>query len=250
MDIKKILLKNYMMTAKVLVPTLRYSQYLYEDVLNSYVNHERTWLDLGCGRQILPEWRFKEEGDLVNKCRVLVGIDSDFPSLKQNKSLVNKLRGDISNLPFKKDSFNLLTANMVVEHLKTPNVIFKEINRVLKPGGIFIFHTPNALSYLGILGKLIPNILKNKITFFLEGRRKKDVFRTYYKVNTKGNIIRLAKETGFQILKIRMIVTSAQFAVIPPLMLMELIWIKILMTKPLEPLRTNIITVLRKEISY
>jgi ubiquinone/menaquinone biosynthesis C-methylase UbiE len=235
------------MTANVLVPTLRYSQYLYEDLLNSYVNHEKTWLDLGCGHQVLPEWRLKEEMELLNKCKMIVGIDVDLSSLKQNKTFANKLRGDISNLPFKGGSFNLLTANMVVEHLENPNLIFKEINRALKPGGIFIFHTPNILSYLGVIGKIVPGVLKEKIILFLEGRRKKEVFRTWYRVNTREHIIRLAKETGFEVLKIRMIVTSAQFAVIPPLMLIELTWIKLLMTKPLKSLRTNIIAILRKE---
>lgn len=136
---------------------------------------------------------------------------------------------------------------MVVEHLKNPKVIFKEINRVLKPDGIFIFHTPNVLSYLGMIRRLVPNILKDKIIFLIEGRKKKDIFNAYRRVNTRKNIIRLAEETGFQILKIKMVVTSAQFAIIPPLMLIELIWIKLLMTKPLKSLRTNIIAILRKE---
>jgi len=140
-----------------------------------------------------------------------------------------------------------MTANMVVEHLKNPKVIFKEINRVLKPDGIFIFHTPNVLSYLGMIRRLVPNILKDKIIFLIEGRKKKDIFNAYRRVNTRKNIIRLAEETGFQILKIKMVVTSAQFAIIPPLMLIELIWIKLLMTKPLKSLRTNIIAILRKE---
>jgi len=43
-----------------------------------------------------------------------------------------------------------------------------------------------------------------------------------------------------------MIVNTAAFAVIPPLAIMELLWIKCLMFKSLRTLRTNIIAILRK----
>jgi len=90
-----IIRKFYRLTAKAIVPKLRYSQYIYEEVLNKYIDHDNTWLDLGCGHQILPEWRFREEQELVNKCKMIVGIDFDFDSLKQNKIIHNKLRGCI-----------------------------------------------------------------------------------------------------------------------------------------------------------
>ncbi len=239
--------KIYEVLKNILVPSLRYSQYFYEQILNDYVGKETIWLDLGCGHQILPEWRSKEEKEMVSRCKMIAGIDYNLNSLRNNKIITHKLRGDISSLPFKGNSFDLISSNMVVEHLSNPKIQFKEINRILKPNGIFIFHTPNALSYITILGKVVTGKLKRKIIFILEGRKEEDIFKTYYRVNTHKSITHLGKETGFEISKIKMIVTSPQFAVIPPLMLIELIWIRILMMNVFKKLRTNIIAILEKQ---
>lgn len=42
-------------------------------------------------------------------------------------------------IPFPDNSFDCVVANFVVHHLARPEVVFKEINRVLKPGGRFVF---------------------------------------------------------------------------------------------------------------
>ena len=40
-----------------------------------------------------------------------------------------------------------------LEHLYTPATQFREISRILRPGGVFIFHTPNRRGYLTIDGQ-------------------------------------------------------------------------------------------------
>lgn len=246
MNIRKDPFKIYWKVQNILVSRLKFSQYLYEDILNSYTNPNITWLDLGCGQRILPEWRLEEEKSLVKKCKMVVGIDYDSNSLTRNRSISFKVRGDISKIPFKENSFDLVTANMVVEHLVNPEEQFQEINKILKPDGVMIFHTPNIFGYTTIMRRLVPKILKNKLIFLLDGREKEDVFDTYYKANSKKRIINLAQKSGFNILKIKMIVSTAMFAIIPPLAIFELICIKILMTKLFKPLRPNIIAILKK----
>src|SRR4030095_86368 len=122
-----------------------HSQTLYEKVLHSHVTPETKWLDLGCGHHVLPVWREEEERRLVAGCGMLVGMDYDLPSLKKHRSISLRVRGNINRLPFPDSFFDLVTANMVVEHLADPVEQFCEINRVLKPGGRFLFHTPNTL---------------------------------------------------------------------------------------------------------
>lgn len=246
MDIRKAFFKIYWGIQSVIAPTLKYSQYLYEDILKSYVNPNIKWLDLGCGHKILPHWRLEQEKQLVRNCKMIVGIDYDLFSLKNHKNIFLKARGDVTKLPFRNNIFDLVTANMVVEHLDRPDIQFRDINRILKPEGIFVLHTPNALGYTTIMGKLISGILKNKLIYHFDGRKEEDVFDTYYMANTKKRINNLAKITGFEILKIKMIVSSAKFVIIPPLVILELIWIRILMTQIFKPLRTNIIAILRK----
>lgn len=142
MDIRKTFYKIYWNLQGIIVPTLKYSQYLYEDILKLHVNANIKWIDLGCGHRILPAWRSDEEKQLVRNCKMIIGIDYDLYSLRNHKNIFLKIRGHITKLPFRDSSFDLVTANMVVEHLESPDVQFQEVNRILKPGGVFIFHTP------------------------------------------------------------------------------------------------------------
>ena len=231
---------------RLIAPELQYSQSLYEEVLEEHLTRETDWLDLGCGHQVLPGWRAEAERELIKRCKSIVGVDYSLHSLKNHQNISLKVRGDITRLPFREESFDLVTANMVVEHLDDPATQFQEINRILKPGGVFIFHTPNTLGHATIMARLVPGALKDKMAYLLDGRKEEDVFATHYKANTRGQIDALAQSTGFEVLKIRMLVSDAIFAVVPPLAVLELVWIRALMTKPLKRFRTTIISVLKK----
>ena len=246
MSVRTTLYKIYGGMRRVIAPSLRYSQYLYEDVLSQYVNPDATWLDLGCGHQILPAWREQEERRLVANCGLIGGIDYDLPSLKKHQNIQMKARADITRLPFQNNSFDLITANMLVEHLSDPESQFREISRVLRPGGVFIFHTPNAAGYFIALARRVPESLKGRLIYLLDGRKQEDVFLTHYKANNQEMIRSLASDCGFGVIKIRMIVTDALFAVVPPIALVELIWIRLLLTKRLKKFRTGIISILKK----
>lgn len=219
----------------------------YENILRSHINAEDKWLDLGCGHNILPPWRSDIEKYITKHCcKMVVGIDYDIDSLKKHENISYKIRGNISELPFKDNSFDIVTANMVLEHVMDPESTFKEINRILKPHGIFIFHTPNIYGYKAILSRIIPDKMKRKLIFFLEGRKEEDVFKTYYRINNKRKIYYISNLSHFQIIEIRMCFSSLEFLFIPPLAAIELLWIRILLKKYLENFRTNIIAILRK----
>ena len=48
-------------------------------------------------------------------------------------------QADAEQLPFEENSFDAVVANFVVHHLARPETVFREVNRVLKPGGRFAF---------------------------------------------------------------------------------------------------------------
>jgi ubiquinone/menaquinone biosynthesis C-methylase UbiE len=149
-------------------------------------------------------------------------------------------------LPFEASSFDLVTANMVVEHLDRPEDQFREVYRVLRPGGRFIFHTPNAHGHFAVMRRLAPEKLKDGLMRLLDGRDPEDIFPVHYKANSRGKIERVAKMAGFDVVKTKMIVSDAIFSVFPPIAVIELLWIRLLMTAAMKPLRTNIIAVLQK----
>jgi ubiquinone/menaquinone biosynthesis C-methylase UbiE len=230
-----------------LVPTLQGSQDIYEGVLTDLVRPNLTWLDLGCGHQILPEWRPKAEKELVRRSGTIVGVDYDLPSLQKHRSISLRVRGDITHLPFRDASFDLVTANMVVEHLDDPASQFVEVSRILKPGGVFLFHTPNAHGYFSVLRRLVPDRVAKRLAEVLDGRSAEDVFPVRRRANTTRIIGNLAQAAGLEVTRTKMIMSEAVTQVIPPLAFVELLCIRALMTEPLRPFRTNIIALLTKD---
>ena len=177
----------------------------------------------------------------------MVGVDYDLRSLTRHRSIYLRVQADISRLPFRPEAFSLITANMVVEHLKDPAVQFREIWRVLEPDGLFIIHTPNALGYVSMLARLVPESVKGKLIRVLDGRPAEDVFPAFYRANTRRRIAGLARAVGFEIAEMKMVVSDAVLGIIPPLAAIELLWLRILMTRALGALRPVIITVMRKK---
>lgn len=55
--------------------------------------------------------------------------------------------GEITALPFDDDSFDLVTAFDVIEHVENDQQVFGELTRVLKPGGRLIFSVPLHSAY-------------------------------------------------------------------------------------------------------
>lgn len=244
---KASLYKFYGLARDKIVPELKYSQEFYEDVLTEKINRNINWLDLGCGHHLLPQWRFEQEKVLIERAGNVYGLDYDFPSLLKHRTITKKIQGTIDELPFKNDFFDAATANMVVEHLDNPRIQFAEVNRTLKPGGIFIFHTPNETGYFSMLRKIVPESLVKKMAKILDGRDCDDVFEVHYQANTRKKIERLAAETNFTVEKIKYVSSDAVTALIPPLAVAELLWIKALMAQRLGRFRTNLIVILRKK---
>ncbi len=238
--------KTYEFLKGRIVPQLRYSQSIYEDVLFSGIKADTAWLDVGCGHHLLSPWRHEREKELFARAEMVVGIDFDFASLLKHRTITNTIQGIADHLPFQDDFFEAATANMVVEHLDDPQIQFAEINRVLKPGASFIFHTPNESGYFAVIRRLIPKPLVKRLAALLDGRESEDVFDIQYKANREDKIAALARSTNFEVSEIKFVSSDAVCALIPPLALLELLWIKVLMRRGLRRFRTNLIVVLTK----
>jgi ubiquinone/menaquinone biosynthesis C-methylase UbiE len=229
-----------------LTPGLRYSQDVFEEFLRRYVPSSTFWLDVGCGRAVLPDWRLDAERELVENARSVVGVDCDFESLRKHQSIRHRCGANLSRLPFPAESFDLVTANMVVEHLTDPVGQFSEIQRVLRPGGFFVFHTPNAISYATIAARLLPNGVKPALVRFLEGRAESDLFPAHYRANRPKQIARVAAAAGLRMVELHHVASSPTFHIIPPVLVPELLWIRLLMQPRFARLRPDLIAVLTK----
>jgi ubiquinone/menaquinone biosynthesis C-methylase UbiE len=246
MAARKILYNTYARMERRLAPGLRYSQDSYEEHLYRYVTPGTTWLDLGCGRRLLPPWRADSERQLVAQAQQLFGIDLDLDSLRDNESVENLCQSSVAALPFANESFTLVTANMVMEHVDDPAAMLGELRRVLRPGGHLMFHTPNAIAFPTVMTRLMPDAIKQRAAYLLEGRESKDVFPTFYRANDAATIRSLAATTGFEVAELNLVSTTAVFALVPPLAAVELLYIRSLREPGRAEKRSNIIAVLRR----
>jgi SAM-dependent methyltransferase len=61
----------------------------------------------------------------------------------QHQSNVNFVKGDAHKLPFQDNSFDVVTCQTVLIHLKDPKMALSEMKRVVKKGGIVICSEPS-----------------------------------------------------------------------------------------------------------
>ena len=93
-------------------------------------------LDLGCGTGAMS----RELASLAPT----FSLDYEFEALKfaRDRGLDRLVRGSAENLPFADDSFDIVTALDVVEHVDDDHAAAREIARVLKPGGTVVATVP------------------------------------------------------------------------------------------------------------
>ncbi|HEY1456132.1 MAG TPA: class I SAM-dependent methyltransferase [Candidatus Dormibacteraeota bacterium] len=170
-------------------------------------------LDLGCGRGGVVElvWRTVE---------LAAGVDPDAPSLSEHRAPgMPRIRARGECLPFADESFDLVVCVWVLEHLADPSTTFREVRRVLRPGGHFVFLTPNLrnpLMVLNRLGKALPR-LQRRLVPKLYGRVEADTFRVQYRANTPRDLRREATAAGLEVAEIRVVADPTYLAINPVL---------------------------------
>ncbi len=98
-------------------------------------------LDIGCGAGLLAN-------DLAQQGMTVTGFDASKESLEVARrhdatGRVNYQLGDANQLPFAAESFDVVCAMDFLEHVEDPAHIVAEAARVLRPNGLFFFHTFN-----------------------------------------------------------------------------------------------------------
>jgi SAM-dependent methyltransferase len=236
-------LSSYFKLKAVLAPRLRFNQVIYEEALTGHVRPGTVWLDAGCGRRILPPWRGDAERALVSTCKLALGCDLDTPAMRVHRTLRRLVASDLAHLPFGSETIDLITCNMVVEHLDDPTAVFAELARVLRPGGRILVHTPNAYSYFVIASRLLPSgPLKRRLAGALDGREEAEVFPTRYRANTPARLRSLMRQAGLREESCHLVANDAVLArVSRVLAAIELLYIRLTLLHAFRLLRVTIL---------
>lgn len=105
-----------------------------EGELFSNVKIEHPCLDIGCGDGLFASVVFDEELD--------VGLDiqhSELQIARESGAYKMLVRANACRIPFPDNHFKLVISNCVFEHIPGFEAAFREINRVLQPGGAYVF---------------------------------------------------------------------------------------------------------------
>jgi len=182
-------------------PGWRTSNEQLEAMVRSHLTPESRVLDLGCGRGGVVELFWRD-------VKLAAGIDPDEPSLTERRTRgMPVVTGRGEDLPFAGESFDLIVSLWVLEHLRDPEIVFSEVQRVLRPGGHFVFLTPNLLNPLlafGRLGRALPQ-LQRRLVPQLYGRVEADTFPVQYRANTERAIRSLAGGAGLEVAELRVV---------------------------------------------
>ena len=119
-------------------------------------------LDIGCG--------FGEFSGVFFDGTVEVGIDinkKDLVRAGRKKKYKELIYADAKRLPFRDNSFNTIVSNSTLEHIDQADRVIKEVHRLLRKGGIFVFSVPtdeinNHLLGVRVLKRMHLNFLARK----------------------------------------------------------------------------------------
>lgn len=98
-------------------------------------------LDVGCGAGIHIKKYLKNGADCwgIDLSQTMIGL------AKKNCPGVPFKAGSMTKLPYANSIFDVVTASLSVHYAKNLVPVFKEISRVIKPGGMFYYSTESPM---------------------------------------------------------------------------------------------------------
>jgi SAM-dependent methyltransferase len=163
-------------------------------------------LDLGCGANHLL-------AHLRTPRRELWGADFDVHPQLQDHAWFRRLRPG-GGIPFADATFDVVATYMVLEHVELPRPFFRDVARVLKPGGLFLGHTISGIHYVTWLRRLfdlVPHAWTQRLVRRLYGRETHDTFATHYRLNTPDDVARQALPFGLSLVRQRRYASPGYF---------------------------------------
>lgn len=151
------------------IAILRREQYIKNpwikmEIIKNFGRTDLNIADIGCGAGFLTNYL---AGDFKN----VYGLDASSSTLKvaaqkdETKSVIYT-NGNAYQLPYADESMDVVCAMDFLEHVDSPRKVVEECSRVLKPNGLFFFHTfnRNFLAWLVVIKFMewfIPKTPKN-----------------------------------------------------------------------------------------
>ena len=177
-----------------------------------------------------------------------MGVDPD-PAIENNTFLQEAVIGRVEKLPFKEGTFDAAVSDYVLEHIQEPRSAACELFRVLKPGGVLLFRTPNLWHYVTLFSYLTPQSLHRLVANWARGiKTASEPFPTTYRCNTCRSVRKYFCPAGFMVAELGIIEAEPMYLQFSAFaFLAGVLYERLVNSHPVfETIRANILGVLRK----
>jgi ubiquinone/menaquinone biosynthesis C-methylase UbiE len=146
-------------------PTLQYRhRYMLEMVLDLKLPEDACILDVGCGpgEMVVDLMRHRWRIWGIDIAEKMVQIAREKVARVRNPNEVHLSTGDIERLDLPDRFFDVIICSGVVEYLNDDEKWMREVNRVLKPGGVLIINVTNKWALRKWTAPLIEPLKRSK----------------------------------------------------------------------------------------
>ena len=134
-----------------LIPPQRYWQRRRHKIVTHFARASGLTIDVGCGSSVILQ--------SLNRA---VGVDVSLPKVRYlRRHGLPVVAASTFALPFADECADCVISSEVIEHIPVDPVVFMELDRVLKPGGLLILGTPDYGTWVWpaiewLYGRLMP----------------------------------------------------------------------------------------------
>jgi SAM-dependent methyltransferase len=179
----------------------------------------------------------------------LSGLDID-PVVRSNEYLADARVLETDRYPFADSHFDACVSNYVLEHVADPGSHLSEISRILRPGGVYLFRTPNLYHFIPIVSRLTPHWVHEAIANRLRnlGEDAPDPYPTYYRLNSRRAIHLAATQANLRVRELRMVEKEPSYGMASRLLFVTfMLYERVVNSSPLfADLRVNVFGVLER----
>lgn len=156
-------------------------------------------LDIGAGKGIGRQIAFQRA--IARHCDELWGVEPDQGITQPDGVFTQYQHAMMETAELPENAFDVAYAFMVMEHVADPTAFLSALKRCLKPGGVFLFMTPNRRHYFTRSANLLKTLKIDELTLRIL-RRQGDLdeyhYPVVYRFNTPEQIDLATRNAGME----------------------------------------------------
>jgi SAM-dependent methyltransferase len=214
----------------------------FHDLCATVLPRGGSYLELGAG----PTNRTSE---FLASLGELHGLDPD-PAVRTNTALSSAAVLEDDRFPFDEACFDGCVSNFVLEHVTDPASHLREVRRVLRPGGAYVFRTPNLFHYVALISAITPHRIHLRMANRLRNlpQDSHEPYPTRYRLNSRRAVRLQARRADLELESLRLIEKEPSYGMSSRVLFFTFMAYERVVnsTDLLSDLRSNILCVLRK----